>query len=120
MLNVEKHQQWERGIVMLMNLDGWQLEWCEGKNEHYDAKGKTPKGFDCILKFKLLQAYFTTKTIKKEIYDALMEEKCMKFYFVFDSRGNYLYHLDSIPKKHSEYSFSENDSSLITRYSEQN
>jgi hypothetical protein len=79
-----------------MNLDGWQLEWTGEEFEHYDAKGKTPKGFDCVVEFKLRHAYYPTKILEKYKYDKLMAMNCMKFYYVFDSGGNYLYHLDTL------------------------
>jgi hypothetical protein len=90
------HHLWEQGIIHLMNLDGWDLEWTGGEFEHYDAKGKTPKGFNCVIEFKLRHAYYSTKILEKYKYDKLMAEDCMRFYYVFDSRGNYLYHLDNL------------------------
>jgi hypothetical protein len=96
MSNETSHHKWERGIVLLMNLDGWDLTWCGGEYSHYDAIGKTPKGFDCVVEFKLRQAYYPTKILEKYKYDKLMAENCMKFYYVFDIKGNYLYHLDKL------------------------
>jgi len=96
MSNETSHHTWEQGIIQLMNLDGWELEWTGGAMEHYDAKGKTPKGFDCVIEFKLRNAYYPTKILEKFKYDHLMLENCMKFYYVFDSKGNYLYHLDKL------------------------
>ena len=93
--NETSHHAWERGIIQLMNLDGWELFWCGGEFSHYDAFGKTPKGFDCVVEFKLRNAYYPTKILEKFKYDKLMAENCMKFYYVFDSKGNYLYHLDN-------------------------
>lgn len=79
-----------------MNLNGWDLHWCGGEFSHYDAFGKTPKGFDCVVEFKLRHAYYPTKILEKFKYDKLMAENCMKFYYVFDVKGNYLYHLDKL------------------------
>lgn len=90
------HNKWEKGIVLLLTLDGWDLEWTGGEFEHYDARGKTPKGFDCVIEFKLRNAYYPTKVLEKYKYDKLMQMDCLKFYYVFDSRGNYLYYLDSL------------------------
>lgn len=90
------HHKWEKAIILVMNLDGWNLEWTGGEFEHYDAKGKTPKGFDCVVEFKLRNAYYPTKILEKFKYDKLMENECMKFYYVFDLNGNYLYHLDTL------------------------
>jgi hypothetical protein len=96
MSNRTSHHIWEQGIIQLMNLDGWELEWTGEEFEHYDAKGKTPKGFDCVIEFKLRHAYYQTKILEKFKYDKLMAMNCMKFYYVFDSGGNYLYHLDTL------------------------
>jgi len=91
------HHKWEQGIIHLLNLDGWDLQWCGDGFEHYDAKGKTPKGFDCVMEFKLRHKYYPTKILEQYKYDKLMEEpNCMKFYYVFDGGGNYLYHLDTL------------------------
>lgn len=96
MSNEKSHHKWEQGIIHIMNLDGWELEWTGGAMEHYDAKGKTPKGFDCVIEFKLRHKYYPTKILEKFKYDKLMEENCMRFYYVFDCKGNYLYHLDTL------------------------
>jgi hypothetical protein len=96
MSNETSHHKWEQGIIHLLNLDGWELEWTGDAMEHYDAKGKTPKGFDCVMEFKLRHAYYPTKILEKFKYDKLMAENCMRFYYVFDSRGNYLYFLDTL------------------------
>jgi hypothetical protein len=90
------HHDFEKAVINIMNLDGWELEWCGGEYEHYDAKGKTPKGFDCVIELKLRHAYYPTKILEKFKYDHIMKEDCMKFYYVFDSGGNYLYHLDTL------------------------
>jgi hypothetical protein len=91
-----EHHKWEKGIVLLLTLDGWDLEWTGGEFEHFDARGKTPKGFDCVIEFKLRNAYYPTKIIEKYKYDKLMQMDCLKFYYVFDSKGNYLYLLDTL------------------------
>ena len=93
----DQHHKWEQGIIHLMNLDGWQLQWTGEAFEHYDAKGKTPKGFDCVIEFKLRNKYYQTKILEQYKYLKLMQEpNVMKFYYVFDCKGNYLYHLDNL------------------------
>jgi hypothetical protein len=97
MSNQTSHHQWEQAIIHLLNLDGWNLEWCGESTEHFDAKGKTPKGFDCIMEIKLRHSYYPTKILEQYKYLKLMQEpNCMKFYYVFDAEGNYLYHLDTL------------------------
>ena len=135
-MNETSHHKWEQGIIHLLNLDGWDLTWTGEEFEHYDAKGKTPKGFDCVIEFKLRHAYYQTKILEKFKYDKLMAENCMKFYYVFDCRGNYLYYLDTlvlpeptiISSKQTEkfdnknvidkkvYMISESQASIITKY----
>lgn len=95
--NETSHHKWEQGIIHLMNLEGWELEWCGGEFSYFDAKGKTPKGFDCVIEFKLRHAYYPTKILEDFKYKHLMEvPNCLKFYYVFDSKGNYLYYLDTL------------------------
>lgn len=131
------HHKWEQGIVHILNLDGWDLTWCGDGMEHFDAKGKTPKGYDCVIEFKLRHQYHPTKILEKFKYDKLMLlTNCLKFYYVFDSRGNYLYYLDTlvlpeqtvITAKHTEkfgkydliekpvYMLSESQASIINKY----
>jgi hypothetical protein len=96
-MTIEQTHVWEQGIIQLLNLDGWNLEWTGGEFEHYDAKGKTPKGYNCILEIKIRNEYYPTKLLEKFKYDHLMSQKdCLKFYYVFDSKGNYLYFLDQL------------------------
>jgi hypothetical protein len=96
-MTIEQTHVWEQGIIQLLNLDGWELEWTGGEYEHYDAKGKTPKGYNCIVEIKIRDEYYPTKLLEKFKYDHLMSQKdCLKFYYVFDKNGNYLYFLDQL------------------------
>lgn len=90
------HHKWEQGIIQVLNLDGWDLEWTGEEFEHYDARGKTPKGLDCVIEFKLRHSYYPTKILEQYKYNKLMQMNCLKFYYVFDLRGNYLYYLDTL------------------------
>jgi len=96
-MTTEQTHKWEQGIIHIMNLDGWQLEWTGGDYEHYDAKGKTPKGYNCILEIKIRNEYYPTKLLERFKYEHLMSQNnCLKFYYVFDTKGNYLYFLDQL------------------------
>ena len=91
------HHNWEKGIINLLNIEGWQLTWTGENFEHFDAIGKTPKGMDCIIEFKLRHKYYNTKVLEKYKYDKLMAyPDCLKFYFVADQKGWYLYWLDKL------------------------
>jgi hypothetical protein len=92
----ESHHKWEQALIHLFNLDGWNLEWCGNGMENFDAKGKTPKGYDCVIEFKLRNKYYREKVLEKFKYQKLMELDCMRFYFVADEKGNYLYFLDNL------------------------
>ena len=92
-----EHHKWEQAAIQLLNLDGWQLEWTGEEYEHFDAKGLTPKGFNCLMEIKTRNKYYNEKIIEKYKYDKLMQQdNCMKFYYVFDEKGNYLFHLDNL------------------------
>jgi len=137
MSNETSHHEWEQGIIHLMNLDGWNLQWCGEGTEHYDAIGKTPKGFDCVIEFKLRHKYYSSKVLEAYKYSKLMAVKDhLKFYYVFDSNGNYLYYLDELklptpslisckttekftnrePMDKEVYMLSESQASIVNKY----
>jgi hypothetical protein len=92
----EHHKIWEQKIVTAMNSIGWNLTLSENEYEHYDAYGKTPKGFDCVIELKRRHKYYADKVMEVYKYEKLMEMECLKFYYVFDTRGNYLFLLDKL------------------------
>ena len=92
----EHHKIWEQKIVTAMNSIGWNLTLSENEYEHYDAYGKTPKGFDCVIELKRRHKYYSDKVMEVYKYEKLMEMECLKFYYVFDTRGNYLFLLDKL------------------------
>ena len=81
MSNETSHHKWERGIIYLLNLDGWDLEWTGEEFEHFDARGKTPKGFDCVIEFKLRHAYYPTKVLEK-YKSSYCDPSTWEFFFV--------------------------------------
>ena len=74
-MGITEIQKWEQAVVALLNLDNWKLEWTGKDYEHYDAKGKTPKGFDCVIEMKFRDTYYETKML--EVYK---HQKLMVFY----------------------------------------
>jgi len=97
-LKIDEIHIWEKALVSLLNFDEWQLEWCGGGYEHYDAKGKTPKGFDCVIEMKFRNDYYEDKMIEKYKYDKLfeMDSSIVKLYFVTDPKGSYMFWLNNI------------------------
>lgn len=87
---------WEKEVIIKFNNDGWQLEWTGGSFEHYDGKGITPKGFQCIIELKQRHDYYYQKLLEIYKYDKLMEYDVLKFYYVEDIQGNYLFLLDKM------------------------
>jgi len=92
----EHHKIWEQKVLTSMNSIGWNLTLSENEYEHYDAYGKTPKGFDCVIELKRRHKYYADKVMEVYKYERLMEMECLKFYYVFDTRGNYLFLLDKL------------------------
>lgn len=93
-----KANEWERAVVMLLNVDGWDLEWTGAGNNIYDAKGKTSKGKDCVIEMKFRTKYYEDKMLEKDKYDALMslDKDVIKIYFVNDPKGNFMYWLNTL------------------------
>lgn len=90
--------KWEKALIAVLNLDGWDLQWCGGGFEHYDAVGATPKGHECVVEMKFRKTYYETKMLEKYKYDQLMNMPAdmVKLYFVNDPKANYLFWLNEI------------------------
>lgn len=97
-MGISKVHQWEKAIVLLLNSEGWDLKWSGEGFSRYDAIGKTPKGFDCVIEMKFRNKHYDTKMLEKDKYDALMalDKDVIKIFYVFDPKGNFLYYLNTI------------------------
>lgn len=97
-MQISDVHKWEKAVIMLLNFDGWDLEWCGGGYEHYDAVGATPKGNECCIEMKFRTKYYETKMLEKYKYDKIMDmpHDMVKLYFVNDPKANYLFWLNEI------------------------
>jgi len=97
-LKIEEVHIWEKALVTLLNFDKWELEWCGGGYEHFDAKGKTPKGFECVVEMKFRNKYYEDKMLEKYKYDKLFEmnKDIVKLYFISDPKGSYMFWLNKL------------------------
>ena len=93
---IENIKEWEKAVVDILNIDGWQLELTK-EYDHYDAIGLTPKGIKCVIEMKFRNDYYEDKMLEKHKYDNLMKmEGYIKIYFVNDAKGNYMFWLDDM------------------------
>ena len=97
-MGLKKINDLEKAVVFLLNLDGWNLEWCGEGYSRYDAKGITPKGKQCVIEMKFRKTYYETKMLEKDKYDALMalDQDIIKLYFINDPKGNFMYWLNQL------------------------
>jgi len=97
-MDLEKTHQFEKAVVYILNLDGWNLKHTGIGSERYDARGFTPKNFPCLLEMKFRNKYYEDKMIEKKKYDALMNlaQDNVILYFVADPKGNYLFWLNDL------------------------
>jgi hypothetical protein len=106
-VGIKKIKEYEKALVLLLNLDGWELKLPDNDSSRYDAYGLTPKGKKCVIEMKFRNKYYETKMLEKDKYDALMEieAEVIKIYFVADTKGNYLYWLNNLkmPKTVKKY-----------------
>ena len=106
-LGIKKIKEYEKALVLILNLDGWELKLPENDSSRYDAYGLTPKGKKCVIEMKFRNKYYETKMLEKDKYDALMEidAEIIKIYFVADTKGNYIYWLNNLkmPKTVKKY-----------------
>ena len=97
-LGIKKIKEYEKALVLILNLDGWELKLPDNDSSRYDAYGLTPKGKKCVIEMKFRNKYYETKMLEKDKYDALMEidAEVIKIYFVADTKGNYIYWLNNL------------------------
>ncbi len=97
-MDINKVHNLEKAVIQILNLDGWDLDWCGGGFEHYDAVGETPKGHPCVIEMKFRKKYYETKMLEKLKYDKLMDMPAdmVKIYFVNDPKANYLFWLNEL------------------------
>jgi hypothetical protein len=109
--------KWEKAVIQLLNFDGWDLEWCGGGFEHYDAVGGTPKGKECVIEMKFRQSYYQTKMLEKYKFDKLMDmpSDLVKLYFINDPKGNYLFYLNDIVMPDTELKYCP-DTTIWTKH----
>ena len=88
--------KWEKAVSLILQIDGWDLEWVGDKNLCYDAIGTTPKGYDCVMEMKFRDKYYEEKLLEKQKYDELIKLNVVALYFVNDPKGNYLYWLNNL------------------------
>ena len=78
-MGLKKINQWEKAVVMLLNFDGWELEWTGEGSSRFDAEGFTPEGNfmywlntlkmpDTIKKYCPDTTMWTKKRILKDVY----------------------------------------------------
>lgn len=101
-MGLKKINQWEKAVVMLLNFDGWELEWTGEGSSRFDAEGFTPekngKRFRCVIEMKFRNKYYEKKMLELDKYSALMnlDEDIIKLYFVNDPKGNFMYWLNTL------------------------
>lgn len=115
-MNIEDVHNLEKGAIFVLNFDGWDLQHCGGKFEHYDAVGETPKGHQCIVEMKFRKTYYKTKLIEKYKYDQLMNMPfdMVKIYMVVDPKGTYFFWLNDLKLNESEFKYCP-DTTLWTK-----
>tara|TARA_R110000737_G_scaffold34815_3_gene53421 strand:+ start:303 stop:755 length:453 start_codon:yes stop_codon:yes gene_type:complete len=93
---IKQIHNWEKAVVTLLNLDGWDLKHSGEGSESWDAIGKTPKGQDCVIEMKFRNKYYDTKIIEKFKYDKLIGTNKVALYLVNDPKGNYMFWLNNL------------------------
>ena len=98
MFDIKDVHNMEKAIVGVLNIFGWDLKWTGGKYEHYDCRGLTPKGYECVIEMKFRKDYYKKKLLEKYKYDQLMsmDKSIVKLYFVNDPKANYMFWLNEL------------------------
>ena len=89
-MGIKKIHKLEKAFVTFLNFDNWDLKWSGEGYEHFDAKGKTPKGLECVMEMKFRNKYYSDKMLEEYKYNKLMEmeDKLVKLYLVEIGRAH--------------------------------
>ena len=82
MFDIKDVHNMEKAIVGVLNIFGWDLKWTGGKYEHYDCRGFTPKGYECVIEMKFRKDYYKKKLLEKYKYDQLIWIKALLSYIL--------------------------------------
>tara|TARA_R110000787_G_scaffold272347_1_gene379727 strand:- start:70 stop:510 length:441 start_codon:yes stop_codon:yes gene_type:complete len=110
-MKISKIHQLEKSVIMLLNIDGWDLTHTGEGSTKWDAEGFTPekngKRLRCVIEMKFRNKYYEEKMLEKDKYDSLMalDKDIIKLYFVNDTKGNFMYWLNTLamPKTIKKY-----------------
>ena len=80
-MTIKEIHKFEQAVVMILNIDGWDLKWTGNTFKPYDAIGKTPKGIDCVIEMKFRDKYYEKKLLEKRQIRFANETKCSRFIF---------------------------------------
>ena len=111
---INKIHNWEKAVVTLLNLDGWNLKHTGDGMESWDAIGTTPKGQECVIEMKFRNKYYDTKIIEKFKYDKLIETGKVALYLVNDPKGNYMFWLNNLKDLQTKDMYCP-DTTLLTK-----
>ena len=97
-MGINQINKLEKAVVFFLNFDNWDLKWVGDQNKPYDAIGKTPKGYPCVIEMKFRDKYYEKKLLEKDKYDSMMKlgKDVIKLYFVNDPKGNFMFWLNNI------------------------
>ena len=65
-MGINQINKLEKAVVFFLNFDNWDLKWVGDQNKPYDAIGKTPKGYPCVIEMKFRDKYYEKKLLEKE------------------------------------------------------
>ena len=92
-MEIKEVHKWEKAVVVILNIIGWDLKWIGDEDKSWDAEGLSPKNRKVVIEMKFREKYYEEKLLEKYKYDVLMKlpDDVVKLYFVNDP-----YHLLTI------------------------
>ena len=85
-MGLSKIHKLEKAVIMVLNIDGWELKHTGDTYEHYDAIGLTPKGKKCVIEMKFRTKYYEEKMIEKFLHIIVKRLKRKKMCQSFEGR----------------------------------
>ena len=64
-MEIKEVHKWEKAVVGILNIMGWDLKWIGDEDKSWDAEGLSPKNRKVVIEMKFRDKYYERETTRK-------------------------------------------------------
>ena len=64
-MEIKEVHKWEKAVVGILNIMGWDLKWIGAEDKSWDAEGLSPKNRKVVIEMKFREKYYEEKLLEK-------------------------------------------------------